>query len=163
MAIKEKKRPWRPWKWPISFNVFEERKMGNRSLAREQALQVLYFIDLATPPADQALDLFRANFEFDESEGDFVRSLVVGVNQHQMKLDELIEENSDNWRLSRMPRIDRNILRMGAYELTHCSDIPHAVAIDEAVELGKKFGEAKTPAFVNGILDRISKVARLGT
>jgi N utilization substance protein B len=129
--------------------------MGSRRKAREQALQVLYLIDLANTPAEEALGLFRANFESDADEFEFTAELVRGAVGHRADLDALIERHSENWKMSRMPRIDRNILRLGAFQLLHRSDIPAPVALDESVELAKRFGDAKTPAFVNGILDRI--------
>ncbi len=129
--------------------------MGNRRKAREQALQVLYLIDSTGMAADAALDLFRTNFESHEEDFDFVSELVRGVLTHLAELDALIEKHAENWKLSRMPRIDRNILRLGAFQLLHRDDIPPAVTLDESVELGKRFGEEKTPAYVNGVLDRI--------
>ncbi len=105
--------------------------------------------------ADAALDLFRTNFESHEEDFDFVSELVRGVLTHLAELDALIEKHAENWKLSRMPRIDRNILRLGAFQLLHRDDIPPAVTLDESVELGKRFGEEKTPAYVNGVLDRI--------
>ncbi|MFH1018623.1 MAG: transcription antitermination factor NusB [Pseudomonadota bacterium] len=129
--------------------------MGSRRRAREQALQVLYLIDLTGMPGDAALNLFKTNFESEEEDFDFVCELVRGVLEHQKDIDELIEKHAENWKLSRMPRIDRNIIRLGAYQILHRDDIPPAVALDESVELGKRFGEEKTPAYVNGVLDRI--------
>jgi N utilization substance protein B len=129
--------------------------MGNRRRAREQALQVLYLIDLTGMTDESALDLFRTNFENDEDEFAFVSELVKGVQTDLAEIDALIEKHAENWKLSRMPRIDRNILRLGTHQLLRRSDIPPAVVLDESVELGKRFGEEKTSSFVNGVLDRI--------
>jgi transcription antitermination protein NusB len=131
--------------------------MGSRSRAREQALQILYFIDLTGTAVDEALKLFHANFESEAEEFEFARTLVAGIGGKQAELDQKIEGCSENWRLSRMPRIDRNILRLGAFELLFAPEIPPAVAMDEAIDLAKKYGEEHSPPFVNGILDRISK------
>ncbi|MFH1263574.1 MAG: transcription antitermination factor NusB [Pseudomonadota bacterium] len=131
--------------------------MGSRSRAREQALQILYFIDLTGTAVDEALRLFHANFESEEEEFEFACTLVTGITGKLAELDQKIEGCSENWRLSRMPRIDRNILRMGAFEILFAPEIPPAVAMDEAIELAKKYGEEHSPPFVNGILDRISK------
>lgn len=136
--------------------------MGSRSRAREQALQILYFIDLTGSAPDEAVGLFRANFESRDDELEFARDLVFGISSKQKDLDQQIERCSEHWRLSRMPRIDRNILRIGAFELLHRSDIPPSVAMDEAIELAKKYGEERSPAFVNGILDRISREFQKG-
>ena len=86
----------------------------------------------------------------------FARSLVVGVRHHREELDRLIEQAAENWSLSRMAATDRNVLRLGAYELLHTST-PDRVAIDEAVELAKRFGTAQSGPFVNGILDRLMR------
>jgi transcription antitermination protein NusB len=129
--------------------------MASRRKAREHALQVLYLIDLAGTPTEQALELFRTNFESDGEDFNFVESLVRGVSAERPGFDQLLEESSEHWKVSRMPRIDRNILRLATYELLKCPETPAAVVLDEAVELAKRFGEAKSPSFVNGILDRI--------
>ena len=131
--------------------------MSSRTRAREQALQVLYLIDLSSIAPKEALQFFQMNFENHEDDLPFVEKLVCGVTEKRESLDSLIEETSENWKISRMPRIDRNILRLGAFQLIHCKDIPPAVAMDESIELAKRFGEDRTPAFVNGLLDRIFK------
>jgi transcription antitermination protein NusB len=136
--------------------------MGSRSRAREQVLQILYFIDLTGTSVEEAIRLFRANFESEEDEFEFARDLVVGICSGQGALDQRIEKCSENWRLTRMPRVDRSILRLGAFELLCRPDIPPAVAMDEAIELAKKYGEEHSPAFVNGILDRISREPEKG-
>ena len=82
------------------------------------------------------------------------RSLVSGVRSHCKELDNLIEQAAENWSLKRMAATDRNILRLGAFEILHC-ETPDRVAIDEAVELAKRFGSAQSAQFVNGILDRL--------
>ncbi len=134
--------------------------MPSRTNAREQALQILFFMDMSKTNSDQALSLFTENFKNDPGDFPFVRNLVEGVEKNCGNLDALISEFSDHWKPSRMPRIDRNILRLGTYEICHTPEVPSAVAIDEAIELGKKYGESDTGLFVNGILDRISKKVR---
>jgi N utilization substance protein B len=136
--------------------------VGSRSRGREQAFQILFFIDLTGTTADAAIPLFRANFESEETGSDFIRDLVSGVSGRRDDLDRLIETASQNWRLSRMSRIDRNILRLGAFELLHSPDVPPSVAMDEAIELAKKYGDEHSPSFVNGILDRISREPKKG-
>ncbi len=88
-----------------------------------------------------------------------MEELVLGVLSHLQEIDQLIERFSENWRLSRMSLIDRNILRMAVFELLHCNDIPPKVALNEAIELGKEYGSEDSGSFVNGILDRIQKEA----
>jgi N utilization substance protein B len=136
--------------------------VGSRSRGREQAFQVLFFIDLTGTATDPALSLFRANFESEEAESLFIRELVSGVSARRDDLDRTIEAASQNWRLSRMSRIDRNILRLGAFELLHSPDVPPSVAMDEAIELAKKYGDEHSASFVNGILDRISRDRKKG-
>ena len=82
--------------------------------------------------------------------------LVEGVRTHQAEIDRLIEQHSHNWRLDRMSRIDRNVLRLGVFELKYRPDIPKKVSLNEAVELGKNFGTEESSAFVNGLLDRVA-------
>ena len=86
---------------------------------------------------------------------DFSRELVLGAWEYKERLDRLISQSSINWRLERMSHVDRNILRLAAFEVLYMKDIPPKVAIDEAVELGKKFGTEESGAFINGVLDNI--------
>jgi transcription antitermination protein NusB len=131
--------------------------MGARTTARESALQMLFAIDSTdADPEDVIRDYWR------ETPGDaegraFADALVRGAAQSLAELDQLITTASANWRVERMTRVDRNVLRVGAYELSRCPDIPRPVAIDEAVELAKRFGTEESSSFVNGVLDRIAE------
>lgn len=142
--------------------------MGTRRRAREFALQALYQADLAETSAVEALNgLWTGQMDgegLDEeqkpAEGEevaFAERLVSGVVDHADELDALIEDASTNWRLPRMPIVDRNILRLATFELKHCDDIPPNVSINEAIELAKRFGTADSKAFVNGIVDRVGR------
>lgn len=128
--------------------------MPRRSRAREAAFQVLYQDDLnpsGDPQANQRLLQSRLG------SGDlleFARELVAGVRRHREEMDAAIEQTADNWSLKRMAATDRNVLRLGAYEVLY-ADTPDRVAINEAVELAKRFGSAQSAQFVNGILDRL--------
>jgi N utilization substance protein B len=82
--------------------------------------------------------------------------VVKGVSQHRDEIDTLIEKHSEHWRLERMTIVDRNVLRMAIFELMHCPDVPTKVILNEAVELGKKYGSEKSSPFINGILDKVS-------
>jgi N utilization substance protein B len=134
--------------------------MGNRRKAREVALQVLYQLDGNDQLTDeQALRLFWQHFareegEVDEDTRSFVTELVRGVKANQADIDALIGKASRNWRLERMARVDRNLLRLAVYELKFSADVPGKVAINEAIEIAKRYGTSESPAFVNGILDR---------
>jgi N utilization substance protein B len=133
--------------------------MGNRRKAREVALQVLYQLDGSDVSVEQGLRLFWQNFareegDIDDGTRDFTTALVRGMREHQTEIDALIGKASRNWRLERMARVDRNLLRLAVYELKYCEDVPAKVAINEAIEIAKRYGTAESPAFVNGILDR---------
>jgi N utilization substance protein B len=138
--------------------------VGSRRRARECALQVLYSLDLNPGwSVDQALAGFWR--DFDEEKGidaqtvAFAEKLVRGAQDNLAELDKVIQAASKNWRLERMARVDRNILRLATYELRHEHDIPAKVVINEAIEVAKRFGTAESPAFVNGLLDRIAQEA----
>jgi N utilization substance protein B len=128
--------------------------MIRRSRAREIVLQVLYEDDLNPDRSPEAADAFLCNRLSNDSEIiDFARSLVAGVRKHKTEIDQLLLERADNWTLERMAVTDRNILRLGAYEMLH-GGTPERVAINEAVELAKRYGAKQSPHFVNGVLDR---------
>lgn len=111
---------------------------------------------------DEAIPLF-ASAAGPATDPGYYEETVRGVWGRRREIDTLIGEAAEHWRVPRMALVDRNILRLGAYELTHASDIPVAVAINEAVELGKRFGAEDSGAFINGILDRISGIVRKKT
>jgi transcription antitermination protein NusB len=129
---------------------------SRRTRARERALQALYQIDVAAEGIDEALAGFWKSFEPVEHEvRELAEALVRGVAEHRRSVDEAIEEASSNWRLDRMARVDRNVLRLAVYELLR-TDVPVKVVINEAIELGKKFGSESSGAFVNGVLDKVA-------
>jgi len=141
--------------------------MASRRRAREYALQALFQADIRDVPVLSALnDLWSGLMDgegIDETrapeseEVEFAQRIVGGVAEKREEIDTLIEASSTNWRLARMPVVDRNILRMAAFELLDCQDIPATVSINEAVELAKKFGTSDSRGFVNGIVDRIAR------
>ncbi len=130
--------------------------MGARTTAREAALQMLFAIDATGHDTDQAISDFWRELPGDAEGREYADALVRGVRADAVKLDERIRAASQNWRLERMARIDRNALRLGAYELLTRTDVPRAVILDEAVELAKRFGGEESSKFVNGVLDRIA-------
>ena len=128
--------------------------MTRRSRAREIALQVLFQDDL-NPRVDPAVaDQFIGRRLGTPELAEFARALVAGARRNRPELDGLIEKTAENWSLGRMAVTDRNVLRLGAYEIL-MSDTPDPVAINEAVELAKRYGAAQSAQFVNGILDRL--------
>jgi len=134
--------------------------MSRRSRAREVALQVLFQDDLnpGGNPA-QGDEFLRGRLKSDEQLVPFAQSLVSGVRRNRAELDDLLGRIADNWSLDRMATTDRNVLRLGAYEILY-ADTPARVAINEAVELAKRFGSGQSAQFVNGILDRFLEKQR---
>lgn len=131
--------------------------MRKRTKARECALQMLYQIDITSDTAEPALEGYWQDNKQQQQIVEFATNLVKGVCQKKGRIDELLTSYTENWTISRMAVVDRNILRMGVYELLYCPDIPPKVSINEAVDLAKKFGDSESGKFVNGILDRIHK------
>jgi N utilization substance protein B len=130
--------------------------LGSRRKSREAALQALFFQEMnPQTPYERALEIFLENFPVKAGSRDFFVRLVQGVNQHLAEIDRVIQGHSENWRLERMSRVDRNILRISVFEMAYCQDIPPRVAINEAIDLGKQFGTEESGAFINGILDGI--------
>lgn len=152
--------------------------MGDRRQARELALKLLYQIDVAKVGVDTAIDRFFEAFDAGEPldpppafTGDrgqpevwspavrsYAEAIVRGVANNQPAIDDHIQAVSTHWRLERMARVDRNLLRLGAYELMYASDdVPRKVVINEAVEIAKIYGTQESSAFVNGVLDRVAR------
>jgi transcription antitermination factor NusB len=129
--------------------------MGKRRRSRELAIKVLFHLEYSRDDPAEAFDLVCKNFKFSEDVKPFAQGLVLGVYDRLNELDTIISETSRNWRLERIAKVDRCILRLAAFELLHRSDIPPKVSINEAVDLGKKFGSEESGAFINGILDKI--------
>ncbi len=133
--------------------------MGSRRQAREQALQLLYEIDIGQSSLEGALRRFWEDEEqpTDPDVSEFARVLARGATEHAVRIDELITEASINWKINRMSYVDRNILRLAVFEFLDCEDIPAMVSMNEAIELGKRFGTSESSSFINGILDRIAR------
>jgi N utilization substance protein B len=133
--------------------------MTRRSRAREVALQLLFQRDFSPEvPRAEAQQFIKDRLQGAELRA-FCLSLYDGVIEHLTEIDQRLTQAAENWRLNRMPAVDRNILRLGAYELLHTANTPQAVAFDEAIELAKRYGAAESPAFVNGVLDQLRKAA----
>ncbi len=135
--------------------------MGRRRKAREVALQFLYQLDLRDEddPEPHAAE-FWTRHPVDPDTRTFAEALVRGVKRNQAKTDELIGQYAEHWELDRMAVVDRNILRLAIYELLHGDEVPAKVAINEAIEIAKKFGTDESSRFINGILDRVYKELR---
>ncbi len=135
--------------------------MGDRRKARELALQILFSFDMEKSfsdiDLDQKLDVFCANNEayLTESIKPFFLELVKGVIEEHFRIDGFLEKYSKNWKVFRMPVVDRNIMRIAVFEFLKYPDIPSSVTINEAVEIGKKYSTRNSGSFINGVLDRI--------
>ena len=130
--------------------------MGIRRRGRELALQALYQIEITGDASPAPLELFWSYFEGNVKARDFARRLVAGVVTNREKIDQLIEQSTDHWKLSRMPKVDLTILRLASYELIFCPDIPLNVSIDEAIEVSKRFSSEDSATFINGVLDHVA-------
>ena len=132
--------------------------MRRRTLSREHALKILYQVDITHRDLDLIYKDYWKMEEIDDEEViSYAQTLVDGALKHLKVIDEKISEYATNWQLKRMAIIDRNVMRLGLFELQHTQGIPPKVAINEAVELAKKYGDLESSKFVNGILDKIHK------
>lgn len=131
--------------------------MASRRRSRELALQALYQFELAGTQPAAGVPLLAEHFEADMADLPFARELAEGAVEHLADLDRLIGESSEHWSLSRMSRVDLAILRLAAFELRYRTDIPASVTLNEAIELGKRYGAEDTGPFLNGVLDRIAR------
>ncbi len=131
--------------------------MGDRRKSRELALQALFALDLNKTDFRPQMDDFLEQYGEDLSEPPrlFFQTLVEGVLENRKKIDTLLDQWAKNWKISRMPAVDRNIMRIAVFEMLNLPDIPSSVSINEAVEIGKKFGTRDSGPFINGVLDRI--------
>jgi N utilization substance protein B len=120
------------------------------------ALQALYTVDLTQSP-EQSLSGVLYEKDRWPASADHAQGLLAGVLEHQELIDRTIQGHADHWSVARMNLIDRNILRIAAYELLYCPDIPMKVSINEAIELAKRYGTRESKAFLNGILDRMAR------
>ena len=127
--------------------------MSRRSRAREVALQILFEDDVNPRASVEDIKKFLSNRLNSPELEEFCLSLIQGVRRNQTELDELLTKTADNWSLGRMAATDRNVLRLGAYEILY-TDTPDRAAINEAVELAKRYGSGQSAQFVNGILDK---------
>ncbi len=131
--------------------------MGNRRKAREYAVQILFHMEYNPGNPDETFEWIAENLDIPDNVRPFSKKLVCGACENKPYIDELIKEASKNWRLERMSKVDRSILRMSVFEILFIEDIPRKVSINEAVELAKKYGTAESGAFINGVLDNIKR------
>jgi len=132
--------------------------MSSRRRSRQRALQLLFLWDARRQPVDDVLDAYYDTLLAEEHPGrdPFAAELVQGAIQHLEEVDERIRRHAEHWRMERMPAVDRNLLRLAVYEMTYAGT-PAAVAIDEALELARKFSNEESVQFVNGVLDAVHR------
>jgi N utilization substance protein B len=136
--------------------------MGTRRISREAALQFLYQEDFTIKPdekpgydLEERFELFCSLFQVNKKARSYARLLLRGVTSQLQTIDETIERAAANWRLSRIAATDRNLLRIAVFEIVYCDDVPPEVAINEAVEIAKRFAGEESPKFINGVLDAV--------
>lgn len=130
--------------------------MTRRTRGREIALQVLYQTEQNPGLVPEDVRKFvERRLRGERKLVEFAEALIAGVQAHKPRIDSLISDAAENWRIDRMAAIDRNILRLGAFEMLFCPEVPTKVAINEALELAKRYSTAQSSRFVNGILDRL--------
>jgi N utilization substance protein B len=129
--------------------------MGTRRQARELAMQALFYMDMQKYASEEMLEYFCGCFCTSKKSRPFLIKLVNGVLDEKGQIDALVERFSQNWQINRMSCVDRNVMRIAVYEMLYCDDIPPKVSINEAVDIGKKFGTQESGAFINGIMDSI--------
>lgn len=138
--------------------------MGYRRKSREIAVQVLYQMEMKDAEPKAVFEIFWELFSKTEEVAPevtrFTAELVEGVYRNRFEIDQLIERYSIHWKMARMAVVDRNILRLGVYELLYLHDVPTSVVLNEAIEIAKKFGTEDSGSFINGILDNVAKEVR---
>lgn len=131
-----------------------------RTKAREVALQLLYRSDLNPKLSEKQVIEFIDARLLDLKSREFAKLLFTSTKELQPQLDETLAKSTDNWKLPRMAAVDRNLLRLGAYELAHQKETPVEVILNESIELARRFGTSDSPAFINGILDKVRQTER---
>jgi transcription antitermination protein NusB len=131
--------------------------LSKRRNARESALQILFQLEFEGETLEKIFERYWESHKTDSKERDYCRYLVQGVEEHREELDRKIQAQSKNWKIGRMDLIDRNILRLAAFELVYETGLAPAIIINEAVEIAKKFGGEASSTFINGVLDSIKK------
>lgn len=127
----------------------------NRHEIRAIAIQTLYQIDINEEGLEENLEMLKDRKEELQLEGTFLEDIIVGTYENLAEIDKKLNEKAEDWKVARMGKIDRNILRLAVYEILHKDDIPIEVSIDEAVELAKTFAADSSPGFINAVLSNV--------
>jgi transcription antitermination protein NusB len=139
------------------FKEWKGNKLMTRSEAREVLMHILFQMDAQDDCSDELRDLFLSGKTIPQQHQEYINTIFALVKEHLNELDDRINRNSDKWATTRMPKTDLAVLRLATAEIVYAADIPAAVAIDEAVEMSKKYGSDSSHKFVNGVLGKIAK------
>ena len=131
----------------------------NRKLSREKAMELLFGMTLSKDTMEDAMEAFVENYEGDIKEIDltYVKQVLIGVNNNKEAIDKVIQENLHNWKIERISKVNLSILRIATYELLYDREVPRGVAINEALEITRRYSDEKSVSFINGVLDKIKQ------
>ena len=132
----------------------------NRKLSREKTMELLFGMTLSKDSIEEAIEGFIDNYEEDIKEIDltYVKQALIGIENNKEAIDKIIEENLHNWKLERISKVNLSILRLSTYEVLYDTEIPRSVAINEALEITRRYSDEKSVGFINGVLDKIKSV-----
>lgn len=131
----------------------------NRKLSREKGMELLFGMALNKETVEETLETFTENYEGNIKELDltYIKQLLIGINNNKEKIDEAISGNLHNWKIDRISKVNLSILRLATYELLYDDEVPKSVAINEALEITRKYSDEKSVSFINGVLDKIKE------
>lgn len=132
----------------------------NRKLSREKTMELLFGMTLSKDSIEEAVEGFIDNYEGDIKEIDltYVKQALIGIENNKEAIDKIIEENLHNWKLERISKVNLSILRLSTYEVLYDTEIPRSVAINEALEIARRYSDEKSVGFINGVLDKIKSI-----
>ncbi|WP_017208897.1 transcription antitermination factor NusB [Clostridium beijerinckii] len=131
----------------------------NRKLSREKAMELLFGMTLSKDTMEDAVEAFVENYEGDIKEIDltYVKQVLIGVNNNKEAIDKVIQDNLHNWKIERISKVNLSILRIATYELLYDKEVPRGVAINEALEITRRYSDEKSVSFINGVLDKVKQ------
>ncbi|WP_026886480.1 transcription antitermination factor NusB [Clostridium beijerinckii] len=131
----------------------------NRKLSREKAMELLFGMTLSKDTMEEVVEAFVENYEGDIKEIDltYVKQVLIGVNNNKEVIDKMIQDNLHNWKIERISKVNLSILRIATYELLYDKEVPRGVAINEALEITRRYSDEKSVSFINGVLDKIKQ------
>ena len=132
----------------------------NRKLSRDKTMELLFGMTLSKDTIEEVIEGFVDNYEDDIKELDltYIKQALIGIENNREAIDKLIEENLHNWKLERISKVNLSILRLSTYELLYNEEIPRGVAINEALEITRRYSDEKSVGFINGVLDKIKEI-----